>query len=239
MKQAGWIVAVAAGLAAVAVQAQQEDGWSFRLTPYAWAMGVEGDVGAAGLIAPVDIDFLEAAEDLDMAGMLAVEAAKGPWSLVFDGSYLKVSDDPQTRTGTINIELEQWILQGAVLYRAGRSEKTTVDVGVGGRYLEQDLDLTGLALKADSTKGWGDPLFVARIRQQFGAKCFGVVAGDIGGFDAASKLTWQVTAAAGYDVSENVALLLAYRYLDYDYEEDGFVYDAASSGVALGLQFRL
>lgn len=224
---------------AVSPVTAQDEGWRFKLTPYAWAMGLDGDIGAAGLTAPVDIKFLDAIEDLDLAGMFAVEAAKGPWSVLVDGSYLELSDDPATPVGPVNVEVEQWILQGAVLYRAGQSQQTTVDVGVGGRWMEMDTDLTGMAIKEDATESWGDPLFVARIRQQFGANCFGMVAGDVGGFGAASEFTWQVTAGAGYNFTEQVSLLLAYRYLDHDYDRDGFVYDVATSGVAFGLQFNL
>lgn len=37
--------------------APADDGWWFRLAPYAWVTATEGDLGLAGLVAPVDIGF--------------------------------------------------------------------------------------------------------------------------------------------------------------------------------------
>jgi opacity protein-like surface antigen len=218
------------------VQAQESGAWKWRITPYAWAMGVDGDMGAGGVTAPVDIDFVDVVDELDMAGMLAVEADNGTWGVIVDGSYLRLDDESKG----IDVELEQWIIEGAALYRVSKSDKTQVSLGGGGRYIEQDLDLSAGGLDAEGTEGWGDPLLVLRVRQQFGPNCYGVLHGDIGGgIDGGSDLTWQAIATAGYAFTETVSGLLSYRYLDYDFDDNGFTYDAASSGIALGVQITL
>jgi hypothetical protein len=224
----------------VLASARAEDGtWQFKLTPYAWTIGLDGDVGAGGLTAPVDAKFLDAVENLDLAGMLSAEANNGTWGLLFDGAYLKLSDDSNTAIGKVDVESEQWILQGAAVYRVVKNEKTTVDFGAGARSMDMDMDISTDLRDASGTKNWVDPILVARVRQQFAEKWFGTLSGDIGGFGVSSELTWQLVAAAGYSVTENVSVLLGYRHLDYDYDKDGFIYDAASRGLALGLQFDL
>jgi len=54
-----------------------------------------------------------------------------------------------------------------------------------------------------------------------------------------SDLTWQLTAAAGYSITEKISALLGYRYLYYDYDGDRFNYDVFSSGMLIGLHVDL
>jgi predicted porin len=218
-----------------------EDGWQFKLTPYLWAMGVDGDVGVGPVSVPVDVKFSDAVQDLDLGGMLSAEATHGPWGILFDGSYLKLSDDAYTHLGKFVVEFEQWMLQGSAVYRAVNAEKTAMDLGLGGRYMSLDTTIETPSSAADlnESKGLMDPVVVARVRQQFTEKLYGVMYGDLGGFGVASDLTWQLMAAAGYSFTKDVSLLVGYRYLDYDYEKDAFSFDAAESGLAIGVQIGL
>jgi hypothetical protein len=77
------------------------------------------------------------------------------------------------------------------------------------------------------------------MRLPVAEKCFVDVYGDIGGFGVESDLTWMVMGAAGYSISESIDLLVAYQHLDADYENGDFVYDAATSGFAVGVSFAL
>lgn len=62
-------------------------------------------------------------------------------------------------------------------------------------------------------------------------------AGDIGGFGAASDLTWQAMAGFGWRFSENGGAFLGYRAIGTDYEDGGFTYDMVVHGPLLGLEF--
>lgn len=240
MKKSVLVVLAVAALVAMTSFARAEEGaWQWRLTPYAWAMGMDGDVGVHGVTAPIEVDFLDAVDELDMAGMMAVEANNGAWGLLLDGAYLRLDDSSDTAIGEVDVEVEQWIVQASALYTASKTEKTVFDAGAGARWIEQDTDISSAVADADGTEGWGDPVLVARVRHQFAEKCFGTLYGDIGGFGVSSELTWQLIAATGYTFTEGISGVIAYRYLDYDYDEDGFVYDVAASGLALGLQFDM
>jgi hypothetical protein len=237
MKMLGMIMVMASSISAQA----QDGSWQYKLTPYLWAMGMDGDIAIGNVTAPVDVKFTDAIKDLDVGGMLAMEAHNGTWGVLADGSYLNLSGDADTQVGTFRTELEQVILQGAAIYRVEQESKITMDVGAGGRYLNMDVDINVPSDRADlnASEGWVDPILVARLKIQFAENCFGVLVGDIGGFGVESDLTWQLTAAAGYSFTETVSMLLGYRYLDYDYDKDGFVYDVATSGLALGVSFDL
>jgi opacity protein-like surface antigen len=224
------------------ISAQAQDGsWSCKLTPYLWTMGIDGDIGVRNAMIPVDVKFTDAVKDLDVGGMLAMEARNGDWGILLDGSYLNLSDDADTAIGTFRAELEQWIVQGAAIYRIQQNENITLDLGAGVRYVDIDVDVNVPSERADldASEGWVDPILVARLRMQFAEKCFGMLVGDIGGFGVESDLTWELTAATGYSLSETISLLLGYRYLDYDYEKDDFTYDVATSGIMLGVSFDL
>jgi opacity protein-like surface antigen len=47
-----------------------------------------------------------------------------------------------------------------------------------------------------------------------------------------------VQATVGYQFSEAVSTEIGYRYMDTDYTDGAFVYDMASHGLYLGLNFR-
>jgi len=215
--------------------------WQYKLTPYLWAMGLDGDIGARGVTAPIDLKFEDAVKDLEFGGMLAMEAFNGTWGVLVDGSYINLDDDTDTQLGKFRTEVEQLMLEGAAIYRIDTDGRVTVDVGAGGRYIDSDVDVDVPSDRADlsTSEGWADPIILARLKMQFAENCFGVLVGDIGGFGVESDLTWQITALGGYSFTETVSALFGYRYLDYDYEKDDFSYDVATSGLMLGVSFDL
>ena len=50
-----------------------------------------------------------------------------------------------------------------------------------------------------------------------------------------SDLTYQFAAGANWSVNDRFAMKVGYRYLYWDYEDDGTVWDVAVSGPYLGL----
>lgn len=225
------------GLLGMASVVHAEGGaWEFNVTPYAWGMGIKGDVEVGRFSAPMDVKFADAVKDLDLAGMIALEAHNGNWGVLCDLAYMKLSDDTETLTGSLSAEVEESILQGAAVYRVVNSKATRIDLGVGGRYMSLDAEVDTANGGDSRTVDIGDPLIVVRVQEQISDNVFGLLAGDIGGFGASSELTWQLTAAVGYGLTEKVSLMLGYRYLHYDYDNDRVVYDVAMHGIATGVQ---
>ena len=216
-------------------------GWQFKVAPYLWALGVNGDLGIHAETVPVDVNFLDAVQDLDLGGMLALEASNGPWSVLADGTYLQLSDGTDGVHGGFGAEFKQWTVQGVGLYRLLDKGATRVDIGTGGRYIALDATLNTPLDTPDlnASKGWADPVVALRVRQQISEKFHGALYGDIGGFGAASDLTWQALALAAYACAERCDLLAGYRALGYDYENDNFRFDVIQSGLIFGLQFNL
>jgi hypothetical protein len=80
------------GDAFVAPVAATPSGWQFRVTPYAWAPSVNGDVTVRGQTADIDMSFWDlfdsgsSGAQLDSLAALMgyVEARKGPWGIYGD-----------------------------------------------------------------------------------------------------------------------------------------------------------
>lgn len=236
MLMAVFVLLATAGMAWTA-----EEGWSFKITPYLWAMGIDGDIGIGPVSVPVDVKFTDAVEDLDLGGMLSAEARNGAWGILVDGAYLKLSEEVDTFLGEFGAELEQWMLQGSVVYSVVDTGSTGFDLGAGVRYLSLDTTLNTPLDTADlnASEGIADPILVARLRQQITEKFYSVLYGDIGGFGVSADLTWQLMAAAGYSFTDWFSLLAGYRALGYDYEQDEFSLDVVENGIVIGLQFSL
>jgi opacity protein-like surface antigen len=61
-------------------------------------------------------------------------------------------------------------------------------------------------------------------------------AADLGG--GGSDFTYQLMAGVNWGFGENLSAKLGYRYLAWDYEDDGSVWDMSASGPYLGLGIR-
>jgi len=139
---------------------------------------------------------------------------------------------------------------------------TAIDVFAGGRawWLKADasLALAGTTntsdlgrnadgtLSAASSVGWVDPLVGLRLRHQLEPGWNFVVSGDIGGFGAGSKFSWQALATLNYDfcVRNNVTWsgMVGYKALFVDYSKGSglnhFEYDMTMHGPIIGIGAR-
>src|SRR5210317_2592028 len=78
------------------------DEWQFSITPYLWAVGLNGDMTVKGVDSDVDENFSDILSNLDIALEAHFEVWKGNWGGFFDGTYVKLKTDAGT-TGNIDI----------------------------------------------------------------------------------------------------------------------------------------
>ena len=95
-----------------------------------------------------------------------------------------------------------------------------------------------LPRSATGKKEWVDPFIGFRARWNLTEKLFLIGRGDVGGFGVGSDLTWQATAAFGWQLSDSWSMELGYRYMDIDYTDGNFVYDAVQDGIFTSLTYR-
>ena len=81
--------------------AAQGSGWSFALSPYLWAPGIESSVETRWGTAGVDMSTADVLSDLDLAFMGALEARNGRWGLIADLFYAELSQSRATPLGLL------------------------------------------------------------------------------------------------------------------------------------------
>jgi hypothetical protein len=206
-------------------------------------------------------------ENLKMVLMLSGEARKGRWSIVSDFVYLRFENQKSnvrsvdfggarvdtSATGSTESSLKgvEWTL--ATGYTLVQSPRASLDVLAGFRYFgvearsdwqlgatvngpggAQTFPAAGsISRRADI---W-DALVGVRgqLRWEEGGPWFVPYYLDAGA--GSSRLTWQGLAGVGYAFKWG-DLVLAYRTLRYDQDDDKLFHDFRFSGTTLGATFR-
>ena len=164
-----WLVAIAPAASADLSNNYSEtmpaSGWEFRLTPYAWAPSINGDVTARGHTAEINADFLEIVDksDLLLAWMTYFEARKGRFALFTDfvwtdlgfPGHFNITKDPLGQFGraTLNVkghaqlDYQETIIQSGVAFEVARWQSapgsfTALDLMGSARYWNEDVDLS-------------------------------------------------------------------------------------------------
>ena len=232
------------------VEAPATSGWTFAAAPYLWLAGLNGEIGVRGLPpADVDVDFSQVFDAIDWFPppiMIAGEARNGRFALFTDFIYLGLEVDgsssgPVPLTADVKMNTVVWTFGAS--YRVVENETATLDVLAGGRlwYLDTDVTLTGPVnvLQGSGSKTWVDPIIGVAGTVDLGSG-FGLHGeADIGGFGVGAELDWQVLGTLRYRYNDAVTLEAGYRYLDVDYDEDGFVFDIAMHGPIIGAEFSV
>lgn len=221
-----------------------DDGWYYTLGLYGWGAGLDGNIGAGGFTAPVDISFSDILDTLDMTAMGMIEVGKGRWFFQLEGLYLRnglrgLTSGPG---GVVQVQskltAETTRLTPVIGYRLVDTDCTKFDILAGGTYydISNDIQIFGRAYRdVNSGDNWIDPIIGFRLGQTLSERWSLQVRADVGGFGAASDISWQALGMFGYNITDSTTLFGGYRYTAVDYQKNGFLYDVASSGPIIGL----
>jgi hypothetical protein len=235
-------------------ESADSDQWNFQLAPYAWLAGQKGSVATLPGLPPADIDvgfYDDVLGNINGAIMLLGEARKGRFGVVMDVVYSDIETEDPTPLGifysALNSRTKSWMVSGAGFYRLAEGQNRFLDVIGGVRYWSVDSELTlegpqfpSLPERSISNKeGWVDPIVGLKGFVPIGeSKFFVSGALVIGGFGVGSDFMWDAMINFGYQWTKGFSTTIGYRYLDVDYEDDGFLYDVAQQGITLGLSWR-
>lgn len=223
-------------------------GWTFAIAPYFWMAGMKGEIGQFGLpTVDVDASFSDIMKNFDIGAMVVAEAHNGRFGFAFDIQYIRLEADAPTPFGVIadslDVTSETFTMMGAAEYRIFDSTQASVDLMAGARLwsVDTDIDLNGAVVEPSSFSDgdtWVDPLIGVRGKAMLSEKVYLTGWGMIGGFGAASELTWDLMGGAGYVLNDRVSLVGGYRALSVDYENDGFLFDVVEHGPIIGAVFN-
>lgn len=247
---------LASGLSG-SVFAAESDDWQFEVTPHLFAAALDGTTGIRGVESDLDVSFSDTLEVLEFAFMGVFTAQKGPWSYGVEAWYIKLDDQGATNvTGpfgnvTVNaaleVETELSVYQGSVGYRVVDNRIKADFIGAL-RYTKITLDATavitttpsivfpGGARSAEGSEEWVDGVIGMRLLYPLNEEWSLLGYADVGA--GGSDLTYQLIAGANWQFSDGVTAKLGYRVLDWDYENDGNVWDMTMSGPYLGVGIR-
>lgn len=231
-------VAAAAGLVVFALLQTTPvcaDETEYRIIPYLWTAGMDVEIGRPGLTTDADVDFSDYIDFIDTGAAFIFDAVGEKWSFIANILYVELSEDIDLPATTVDVEVRESIFEFAVGYRPQDFDKVRI-LG-GARYL--DLETTiDFANGPDFDKGrsWWDP-FIGLEWRPHQDKWEYYVQGDIGG-GVDADFAWQVALGATYHFSDKYAVSAGYRYLDIDYDDDGFIFDGNLEGIQIGLMFK-
>lgn len=237
--------ALAAGTAAAQERRAGDGGWTFSVTPYLWAAGLDGS-SRLGRLPSTDIsaDLGEILENLDIALMGTAEARHDRFSLFADLVYVSLSDSsatPGPAFSKARIEIESLFMTLGGGYAVLQTDNATVDVNLAGRYWLQsnELSLSAGALPArgaEVTEVWIDPMIGLAGRYTFDSRVFVAGRAMAGGFGVGSDIAFDGVASIGYVFNDRFAASIGYRWVSVDYDDDDFAYDIDQHGPIAGLR---
>lgn len=233
------------------------DGWEFEVTPYMVAAGMDGTVGFNGVTTDIDVPFSDIVDHLDAGFMGLITARTGKWGFGLETLYMKLegessdtitaSDGTVAGNGSVELTQSMTVLQGSAGYRV-LDRKTKLDLIGALRYTELDTDMTITATfspevgfpsgskSGSNSTGWTDVIAAFRVEHPLSPAVSLLGYADIGG--GGSELTWQGVAGVNWEFARGVVAKSGYRYLYWDYDDKGTVWNVAASGPYLGVGMR-
>jgi hypothetical protein len=201
------------------------DRWAFGAEVYMWGAGVGGKTTSGD---PVDIDFDDLLDALELGFMGTLAAARGKWTLYADAIYLDVDDngkvtvdvDGDPVNAKVDVELKGFITTLGGAYSFMETETSRLNLAAGARYLWLKADLgveAGGQGVGDSDSGsvW-DGIVGLRGKTDLNEKWYLSYYADVGAGD--SKLTWQALAGINYRF-QKLDAVLGYRYVEWDFDK--------------------
>lgn len=222
---------------------------SFSFTGYGWASTLYGRASTLPPLpaAKVDLSFGDILKDFNGGLMGVAEMRMGNWGFIADAMLSQVTSGatlPGPYFSSVKLRSQTLTLQATALYRLYSDASIDVDLGAGLRFWNLDNRLTigpgalNLAIEHSEAENWLDPVLAARLIARLGGPWSVTLIGDIGGFDAGSRLTWQALGTVNYQWNENWLFHAGYRALHVDYRKERFLYDTTMHGPILAATYR-
>lgn len=246
--------------------------WTLDVVPYAWAPWVNGWETVAGRTVDVHAGPIQGLVHLQQVPvMLYAEARRGPIGVYGDIIYGNVglnqssvrTRPSRTLSDALGIDALAFIGEIGGVYEIAEWQSgngtTALDLLGGARVWHQSADLKlaitehldlhhlvvnrDYAIARSGSINWIDPLVGARLRRRMRSGEEIYLRGDVGGFNAGSQFTWNLTAAYAFEVcagdTATLSGLIGYRLLDVDYTRGQgytlYTFDTLMQGPLLGL----
>jgi len=230
-----WAAFAVTALFASSAAAQE---WDWRVTPYLWGLGIDGDIALGPVSRPVDVEFSDVVNVLHGAVLLHVEAQNGDHVLFGDLNWLAVEPEDEIATigGVAEAEMDSTIVE---LGYARDSDGIGFEAGL--RYWDLDIEIDP-ALAAGIVRGdsWVDAFGGFRYTRDLGPKWSMRTRANLGAGGADLTVGFQMDFAR--ELERGNAIVAGFKLLEIDYEESSvrgipFVLDTTFFGATVGFTF--
>lgn len=217
--------------------------WEFDASVFMWFAGIDGTIGIANAEEQVDASPSDILENLEFAFPVHFEMRNPDVSLIADVMYLGVGQDVDiqvttphnTITNTGEMDLDQWVVEGAFGYRISQKFEVLASL----RYYDIKVGMIINDTTTSNNENWYDGYIGARYITDFAKDWYTTIRADIG--MGGSNFAWYGDAEVGYRFSELFSLAFGYRILSLDYETGSgvhyFKYDAICQGFNVAAVF--
>ncbi|HEX7236811.1 MAG TPA: hypothetical protein VF405_07605 [Gammaproteobacteria bacterium] len=233
LRCAGFVTA-----ALVASSASAQEGWDWRVTPYLWGLGIEGNIALGPVGRDVNVEFSDVLNVLSGTALMHVEAQKGEHILFGDLNWLKVEPEDEIATvgGVAEAEMQSTILE---LGYARDSDGIGFEAGL--RYWDFDIEIDP-ALAAGIIRGdsWVDAFGGFRHSRDLNQKWSMTTRANLGAGGSDLSVGFQMDFAR--ELEGGNAIVTGLKIINVDYEKDNvrgipFVLDGTFFGATVGFTF--
>lgn len=233
--------------------------WQFTLSPFLWAINMNGRVGVASLTTHIDANFSEIMQHFDGGMMLWADLHKGRYGAFVNGLYAVLSDGGEKYNVDANAKVYFGIYNAALSYIAlqnnyANNAMLQLEPYLGARYtmnharlnLNTAPPLTPMSASAKNNQNWTDPIIGLALHYSFNKNWFLKLAGDVGGTSRSTDYSYDLLGLIGYTPSRpslsSTSFYLGYNNLYQKYQTGSgssyFNWDMRLFGPVVGFDIR-
>ena len=232
------------------------------IAPYAWAAGVNGQIGVGNQLVNIDItpgQVLANLGKVDGALMLHSEVGRGDWGFILDANLIRAGTSVTTAPAQVDVVLQQTLIEALGTYRLiemsdswVEGKSATVDLLGGVRIYEFSNNLTVRpfnpmqpTVPLGMSASWVDMVIGGRAKAPITKNLDVFGRADIGGFGVGSSsiLAWNLIGGIDWKINQCASLSAGYRELNINKTGTGaagapFVFDAKLYGPFMAFVFQ-
>ena len=233
------------------LQAEESEGeWEFMIAPlFLWGVSMDGEASVDGNAVPLDLDFTDdVMENIDTVFTLHFEARKDDLLLFAEYQYVNLDPTTDASIGPVNvnadIDLTDQTAEMGAGYTLSHTDATRWEILGGLRWKDHDLDVEAdvagpapgqtVSVPIKGGDDWYQGFFGARVTASLSENWRLIARGDYG-YGGSDNDAWHFNAMADYRFKDWGSAFGGYRYMKFDYEDDGYSFDADQQGPMLGV----
>lgn len=231
-----------------ATDAAPETPWRFRISPFLWAINMDGTIQIGSRRTHVDTSTAEMWNNLNYGGMLWLEAMKNEWGFFFNAVLVSLRDSAYDGGLKMDAKSNYSLYTAGVSYTIYAQNGWNIAPYAGLRYTHTTTSLNvaqpTINFYLKDNIAWIDPILGATFAYQFNPVWSILFAGDIGGNNTSEHFSYNLLGLIGctpQSLSTHPTIYLGYRSLTQSYEVGNgsgrYNWDMKLAGPLLGIVF--